>query len=492
MQLAPPFEQNNMGRVEKNYVLLINPFYPKDPISSFGKHVLTPSLALTSLAGSTPQNWRVEYWDENLLQGSPPSNPLPEVVGITVHLTFSKRAYELARWYRERGVLVILGGLHVSACPDEVRPHCDILVKGEGVKIWPTILNDISKKDYKPYYESKFDKTFSAEAPPNRSILNKRAYLTPMSAIATRGCHNRCGFCFLATRGLKMPYSTKGVQQIVEQIREGKSKYVVFTDNNLGSDIQYLQELCHALKPLNIIWSSAVSLDVSDHPEILYEMALSGCNGVFIGFESLADENIQNSNKKSPLTADYSRRVQLFHSYGISVNASFVFGFDHDTTEVFQTTIDWVEENRIASATFHILTPYPGTPLFRQMETDGRILHRNWEHYDTAHVVFEPTKMSTKELKDGYDEVYKKLFSLPSIWKRRPQGLTTSIAYLAGAILYKKSNFFWHILIRMNLSYWVWIPMVELARRRHLIFRKDLEKKVNSEYGKSSILLPGV
>src|SRR5215470_3967388 len=132
------------GPMLPNYALLINPFYPKDANASFGKHVLTPSLALTSLAATTPAHWRVEYWDENLLHGRAPCDPMPEVVGITVHLTFATRAYELADWYRARGAKVILGGLHVLSCPEECSPHADALAVGEGVAVWPRILGDIA------------------------------------------------------------------------------------------------------------------------------------------------------------------------------------------------------------------------------------------------------------------------------------------------------------------------------------------------------------
>jgi len=131
------------GFMERRYALLINPFYPKDANASFGKHVLTPTLALTSFAATTPRHWRVEYWDENLLHGGPPHDPMPQVVGITVHLTFARRAYELADWYRARGSKVILGGLHVLSCPEECAPHADALALGDGVQLWPRILCDI-------------------------------------------------------------------------------------------------------------------------------------------------------------------------------------------------------------------------------------------------------------------------------------------------------------------------------------------------------------
>src|SRR5262249_58531598 len=144
------------GPVRPRYALLLNPFYPKDPHASFGKHVLTPSLALTSLAGATPPEWEVRYWDENLLQGPPPSQPFPQVVGITVHLTFARRAYELAAWYRQRGATVILGGLHVLSCPEEAAPHGDALALGDGVQLWPVILRDVEAGTFTPAYDADY------------------------------------------------------------------------------------------------------------------------------------------------------------------------------------------------------------------------------------------------------------------------------------------------------------------------------------------------
>src|SRR5512134_1580409 len=153
MRIAPEFDpQAAPGPVRPRYALLLNPFYAKDPHASFGKHVLTPTLALTSLAGATPADWTVAYWDENLLQGAPPLAPFPHVVGITVHLTFARRAYELARWFRERGALVVLGGLHVLSCPAEAAPHADAIALGEGTRVWPEILRDAERGALRAVY----------------------------------------------------------------------------------------------------------------------------------------------------------------------------------------------------------------------------------------------------------------------------------------------------------------------------------------------------
>jgi radical SAM superfamily enzyme YgiQ (UPF0313 family) len=272
-----------------------------------------------------------------------------------------------------------------------------------------------------------------------------------------------------------MPYHLKDVQQIVDEFESERQPYAVFIDNNLGSRREYLYALCRALKPLDKIWSAAVTIDVTDDPALVREMALSGCTGVFIGFESLQDQNIRDSRKRSPKTADYARRVEILHSFGIQVNGSFVLGFDHDTPNVFDATIEWIEENSLECATFHILTPYPGTPLFKMMESQNRLLHRNWDLYDTAHVVFRPRNMTPEQLFEGYSSCYKRLFTLSSIWRRRPHGFATIAAYLAGIYLYKRSNRFWPFLIRHNLTGPIWRPLIELTRRRHVRFRNRLQ-----------------
>src|SRR6185437_9504250 len=175
-----------------------------------------------------------------------------------------------------------------------------------------------------------------------------------------------------------------------------------------------------------------------------------------------------------PAPDDYARRVEVLHRHGIQVNGSFVLGFDHDRPDVFERTVEWIEANRLECATFHILTPYPGTPLFRQMESERRLLHRNWDLYDTAHVVFRPRHMTPEELDEGYAWCYERLFSSASIWRRRPLDRDAVLAYLAMSYLYKRSNRFWHLLIRHRMTARVWRPLIEHSRRRHLQLRRRL------------------
>lgn len=484
---APP-----AGPRQPRYALLINPFYPKDPNCSFGKHVLTPTLALTSFAATTPAHWRVEYWDENLLDGRPPFDPMPELVGISVHLTFARRAFELAGWYRRRGSKVVLGGLHVLSCPEECAPHADALALGDGVQLWPRIVADMEAGRLQSRYGATYENEYREDPAPRRAILARKSFLTTSSLIATRGCHNRCGFCYLATEGLRMPYRMREPEQIAAEFEADGQPYGVFVDNNLGSRPDYLRQLCAALEPLKKIWSAAVSIDVTSDPSLIRAMALAGCTGVFVGLESLADQNLADAHKKTPRTADYARRVRMLHDNGIQVNGSFVLGFDHDRKDVFARTAEWVEANRMECATFHILTPYPATPLFRQMEAEGRLLHRDWSLYDTAHAVFRPRHMSPEELEQGYAWVYQRLFSHASIWRRRPEDWRAVPPYLAMSYLYKRSNRFWHLLIKHDLVQAAWRPLVELTRLRHLQFRRRLAQRATPASAPGHVVSAGV
>src|SRR5947207_3007467 len=271
-----------------------------------------------------------------------------------------------------------------------------------------------------------------------------------------------------------MPYLMRDVEQIVEEFRADDQPYGVFIDNNLGSRPEYLRRLCRALRPLEKIWSAAVSIDVTDDPSLVREMALAGCTGVFVGFESLHPDNIGDARKKSPRPDDYARRVAILHDNGIQVNGSFVLGFDHDRPDVFARTAEWVEANRLECATFHVLTPYPGTPLFAQMEREGRLLHRDWSRYDTAHVVFRPRHMTPGQLAEGYAWCYRRLFSHRSIWRRRPADPAAVPPYLAMSYLYKRSNRLWCSRTGPRLPGLVGRPWVEWPRWRHVRFRRRL------------------
>jgi radical SAM superfamily enzyme YgiQ (UPF0313 family) len=464
-QIPPELPPVAPASLAPRTVLFVMPFYPKDMRGSLGKHVLTPPLTFSALAAVTPASWSMRYWDENLLQGPPPRDPIPQVVAITVHLTFARRAYELGLWFRAHGSVVVMGGLHALSCPDEVAQHCDTMAVGNGVPLWPRILADIEHGCLLPRYDAEFER-FAAEPAPDRSIIPRASFLTTASLIATRGCHNRCDFCYLATSGrLRMRYQMRPPADVAAELAALDEPYGVFLDNNLGASRPYLRRLCQALAPVGKIWSAAISLDVTCEPDLVAEMAAAGCTGVFVGFESLSDENIQQAGKRCPPAEDWGRRVALFHQHGIQVNGSFVLGFDHDRPDVFVRPADWIEANRLECATFHIMTPYPGTPLYARLWAEGRILHQNWDLYDTAHAVFRPRHMAPQALEAGYAWLYRRVFSLRSIWTRRPERASAVLPYLASSLLYKKANPLWRFLIHHRLTHKVWRPLVATSSR---------------------------
>ena len=471
--LPPPIARTPVPRT----ALLVNPFYPKGPARELRQaRADADAGAHLGRCSDSRADWQVRYWDENLLQGSPPIESVPAVVGITVHLTFAQRAYRLARWFREHGSTVVLGGLHVISCPDECAPHADALAIGDGVSIWPRILADHERGALRSVYRADFDTPYRNDPAPRRDLLPRDAFLTTTSLIATRGCHNRCGFCYLSTDGLRMPYRMRDVEQVVDEIVADGQPYVVFTDNNLGSRRDYLLRLCRALEPLGIIWSAAVTIDVTDDREVVEAMGRSGLYGRLCRLRVVGLGQPCRRPQAHARPDDYGRRVRLLHDHGIQVNGSFVLGFDHDDASVFARTVAWIEQHKLECATFHIMTPYPGTPLFAQMEREGRLLHRDWSRYDTAHVVFRPARMSVGELERGYSWCYQRLFSHASIWRRRPDAWSAVPAYLASSYLYKRSNWLWHQLIRRSWTARAWRPLVEANRRRHLRARRRAER----------------
>jgi len=348
----------------QNNALLIQPFCS----SSLVRHSLAPPLGLTTVAAATPPHWALRLHDENRMQGPLPGDPLPDVVGITVSLACARRAYAIARWYRARGAKVVMGGLHVQSCPDEVAQHADAIAVGEGVTAWPRMLADVERGSLQRVYVGSYRGQYRDEPAPRRELLDRGCFVTTASVMAMRGVQ------------------TRRPEQVAEEIRRTDQRSAVFLDENLGSRKEYLRRLCRALTPLEIVWSAGVTIDLADDPPLVREMAHSGCVDVLIELG----------------TASRDDRVAVFHDHGIQVNGSFVFGYEDDGLDVFARTVDWIEEQRLARATFRILTPFPGTPLFQRMDTAGRLLHRDWGKYDEAHVVFRPRRMTPAQLMAGY------------------------------------------------------------------------------------------
>jgi radical SAM superfamily enzyme YgiQ (UPF0313 family) len=417
-----------------------------------GKNHLVPSETLTTLAAVTPPQHEVIIEDENVQPLH--LDDLPDVVGITVYTFLARRAYEIADHYRAMGVYVVLGGLHVTGCPEEAASHADTVVIGEGDSVWPQFLTDFEVGHPARVYRPREVVALDVLPIPRKELLDGRRYLSTASVSATRGCPYHCQYCFNSVDGAS-PFRKRSVQLVIRQIEtmcNSGEHYIIFFDDNLTVDRQYARSLCTALKGRGVRWRCAASIEVAYDEELLHLMAASGCESLFIGLESINMRSLAESAKHQNRVRDYEQLLQTIKRHGIMINASFVFGFDHDSPTVFQDTLDFAVRNKLDSINFHILTPYPGTLLFKRLEAERRILTYDWDRYDTAHAVFQPTQMTAEELERGYIWIYREFYSWANILRRMPDApLEEKIHFLVFNIALKKTNGLWQVLIRLNV-----------------------------------------
>jgi radical SAM superfamily enzyme YgiQ (UPF0313 family) len=417
-----------------------------------GKNHLIPSETLTTLAAVTPPQHEVTIEDENVQRLH--LDDRPDVVGITVYTFLAPRAYEIADHYRARGVHVVLGGLHVTGRPEEALEHADTIVVGEGDCVWPRFLADLEAGRTARRYRADVAAPLDDLPLPRVELLDGSRYLSTASVSATRGCPHRCQYCFNSVDGAS-PFRKRSIGGIVRQLtalRDSGHPYAVFFDDNLTADRRFARALCEALKGLGVRWRCAASIEVADDEELLQRLAESGCESLFIGLESVNADSLNEAHKHQNRVREYERQIAAIHRQGIMLNASFVFGFDHDGPDVFASTLDFAVHNKLGSINFHILTPYPGTGLFKRLETEGRILTYDWSRYDTAHAVFRPARMTPEELDRGYAWIYREFYSWGNILRRVPVGpIEGQARFLVFNLALKKANWIWAVLIRLRV-----------------------------------------
>ena len=429
--------------------------------STKAKQYLVPPQGLLALAAATPPQHEVEIHDEGLRPL--PMHDRPDLVGITVYIASAARAYDIARQYRMRGVPVVLGGLHVSAMPAEAMAHTDAVVVGEGDEIWPEVVADAQAGRLRRRYDAP-PPTLANTQVPNRSRTLCRGYLTRNALLATRGCNRQCRFCY-RTSMPHSPFRRRPVACVRREVEGMDGKYFVLLDDNLCADHDYALRLFRELRKSNKIWMGSASVDVAKHEPLLDAMAESGCISLFIGLETICQSNLDAMHKGSNRVASYATAIARIRQRGIMINGSFIFGFDHDDDSVFDRTVDWALAQKLDTATFHILTPYPGTPLFAQFEQQGRILDRSWSHYDTAHVVFRPERMSPATLLAGYSCAYDRFYSLGNLIRRTANEKWARTARLLLNIGYKRMNPLWPLLARLSLTSTTFSIFIKAAAR---------------------------
>jgi len=404
-------------------IRLIDPAYEHPFISHSQKVIKTiwfARLTLTTLAALTPSGIEVKITDENV-------EPIDfdeevDLVGITGMVMHAKRAYEIAKRFRERRIPVIMGGPHASSCFIEAKEHVDSVVIGEAEPVWPGLIHDLQEGHLKPFYRGETYCSMEKLPLPRLDLLRKDAYMTVNCIQTTRGCPHQCDFCHV-THFFGKTYRCRPVDEVVREVAGLSGEFIVFIDDNIAGNRQHARELFRRLKPLKKKWAGQASLTLARDPELLRLAAESGCVSLFIGMESLSPENLKAMNKGFNRAHQYEEALRALHDHDIMVLSGFIFGLDHDDEGVFERTLRFCERNRIELPSFFILTPLPGTPLFQRMESEERLLHKDWSKYNGATVVFRPKLMTEETLQRGFNWVCKEGYSWGSIFKRvfRPQ-----------------------------------------------------------------------
>lgn len=422
----------------------------KNPLFRPIKYSLFPPLGLATLAAFLDETDEVEIVDQHveILR----TDDEPDLVGIEVYITNAKRAYAIADHYRAKGVMVLLGGLHVTSLPDEAAAHADVLFLGPAEASFPAFLSDYRKGHWQKRYVSA-ERSLTGLPRPRRDLFKRERYLVPNSIVVSRGCPHHCDFCYKDAffQGGKSFY-VQAVDDALDEIAGLPGRHLYFLDDHLLGHKRFAHQLFSGIRGMNRVFQGAATVQSVLHTTLIEEAAEAGLRSLFVGFETLNPENLSRSNKQHNIGQDYEAAIERLHDLGIMINASFVFGLDSDTSEVFKRTVDWAVKMGITTSTFHIATPYPGTGYFQRLEKEGRILTRDWDLYDTRHVVFETQGMDATTLEAGYHQAYRDFYRWSNIWKASMGHDSTKhrlkhFAYTAG---WKKMEPLWNMVVQLK------------------------------------------
>jgi radical SAM superfamily enzyme YgiQ (UPF0313 family) len=427
------------------------------------------------LAALTPPAWQVTHTDEIT---RPVDLALDcDVAGLTAATPGAPHAYGLAQAFRARGVRVVMGGPHASLLPYEAAEHVDAVVVGEAELIWPRVLQDLERKVRYPAGRHGLDAATgqSVEARPSGALIYRCAapaslaglpharrdliahggwnqwWATRGAIIATRGCPHQCDYCsipWIYPHGRQMRF--RPVDEVAAEVAAIPDKGIVFWDDNLGANPAYAKALFRAITPLRKWWTSQTTLKSLADDELLRLAALSGCQALFVGLESVNQASLTGVAKAHNQVESYRQLLDRCHAHGIAVQAGIMFGFDEDRRDVFARTVDALGGLGLDNATISLVVPYPGTPIYRQLQSDGRIIDPDWRHYNgKTHVVYRPRWMTPDQLLDGYEWAKTQFYAPGHIARRLAQSRT---------------GLWWNI--PRNLGYWLGLTSEGRARAR--------------------------
>jgi len=424
------------------------------------KYSLFPPLGLATLAAYLRDDDDVEIQDEHVEQLR--LDDTPDLVVIQVYITSASRAYRLADAYRRRGVHVALGGLHVTSLPEEAAQHADTIFLGPGEDTWPQFLSDFRRGHAQRTYRS-LTRTLASVPPIRRDLIRRGLYLVPNSIVVSRGCPHVCDFCYKEAffEGGRSFY-TQTVDAALAEIDRLPGRHLYFLDDHLFGDRRFASALFDGMRGMGRLWQAAGTVNAVLAPGLLERAVDAGLRSLFVGFETLTHAALVEQRKYQNLRRDYGAAVRRLHDLGVMINGSFVFGMDADDGTVFERTVEWAIEHGIETATFHILTPYPGTVLYSRLAAQGRITVHDWDRYDTRHTVFRPARMSADELERGYWRAYRDFYRWGSLLRSASAHDTVpgSLRHLAYAAGWKKFEPLWDLVIRAKRA-GMMLPVLE-------------------------------
>lgn len=407
----------------------------KRPMDTDLKIRMSPPLGLYTIANILRNEHEITVENENLRPIE--FNDHPDIVGISINIDSLSRAIEIASTFQKQGIPVVAGGILVTTAANLIPDGSfDALCIGAAEGTWPQIMQDLKNGSLKKVYRCDHILTPEEVVGPAYDMIKRSDYLYCNIIHTSRGCPFRCDFCYNSS--IERQYINRPVEDVMKEVLEAKCKHIMFVDDNFIGNPKWTRKLMAELKAHKIKWNAAVSINVVNIPGLLDDMKDCGCQGLFIGFESINPGSVTDVHKVQNDVGTYEHAIAEIHKRGIMINASLVFGLDGDTKETFAATVDWIVRNKIETVTSHILTPFPGTVVFDKIRAQNRLLTTDLSLYDTAHVVMQPQNMTAEELYEGYLWVYKEVYSYKNILRRIPRSPKQIPAYLTFNLFYRK------------------------------------------------------
>ena len=387
-------------------------------------------LAPAVLAGLTPRDVEVKFYDDRM--EVIPYDERTDLVAISVETYTARRAYEIASEYRRRGVPVVMGGFHATLVPDEVAEYADSVVIGEAEGLWPQVVDDARSGRLQPLYRAP-KRPSLAGAIADRSIFLGKRYLPLGLVEAGRGCHFACEFCAIQSY-FNSTQTRRPAEEVCDEVRRMKKPLYFFVDDNITSNLDQAKELYRQLIPLKIRWVSQASINVAHDEELLKLLKASGCQGLLIGFESLNPANLKRMHKSfNTMKGGYEVALENLRRHGMRLYVTFILGYDGDSYESLHEVVRFAERHKFYIVAFNHLTPFPGTPLYERLQSEGRLLFDKWwldPNYRYGMVPYTPAGMTADEVKEGCISARKEFYRWSSIARRSVDSVNAGSLYM--------------------------------------------------------------